>query len=103
MKSRVSCISGRHADCALGDDAGVYREERSAAHLLLTDFDDSHGPFANAAITGLLKFVFTGQGNTGPATMFNGRAGERQLDEALQPLGPTNIVETVTLGRDTDH
>lgn len=85
----MPCISGRHADRALGDDAGVYREERSAAHLLLTDFDDSHGPFADAALTGLLKFVFTRQGNTGPA--------------ALQPLGPTNIVETVTLGRDADH
>lgn len=140
----------------------VYRSDQSAAHLVLTDFDDAPRPFDTPAITGLWKFVFTGQGNTGPAAMFNGQQVDAgfvtwhadgtelmnsgraavsgsfcmgvwkrvnpttyhlnhwalswvpdyhpgvstwswPLDEALEPLGPANIVETVTLGRDGDH
>ncbi len=50
----------------------VYRNEAAGGRFLLTDFDDGHGPFTTAPITGRWKFVFTGQGNTGPAAMFNG-------------------------------
>lgn len=140
----------------------VYRNDAGAARLVLTDFDEWHGPFPGVAITGLWKFVFTGEGNTGPAAMFNGQQvdagfvtwhddgtelmnsgrapvtgsfcmgvwkrvnattyhlnhwalswvpdyhpGESTwswpLDEALQPLGPANIVETVSVDRSGNH
>jgi len=140
----------------------VYRSERSAGQLLLTDFDEGRAPFAVPGITGLWKFVFTGEGNTGPAAMFNGQQVDAgfvtwhadgtelmnsgrapvsgsfcmgvwkrvdpttyrlnhwalswvpdyhpgvstwswPLDEALQPLGPANITETVSLDRSGDH
>jgi hypothetical protein len=140
----------------------VYRKEGGAGQFLRTDFDEWRGPFTTAPITGLWKFVFTGQGNTGPAAMFNGaqidagfvtwhddgtelmNSGRAPasgsfcmgvwkhvrgltyrlnhwalswipdyhpgvstwsfpLDEAPQPVGPTNIQETVTLDRSQDR
>jgi hypothetical protein len=144
----------------------VYRMDRpggdGGARLLLTDFEDWRGPLVNAPITGLWKFTFTGQGNTGPAAMFNGQPVDAgfvtwhddgtelmnsgrapvsgsfcmgvwkrtspttyrlnhwalscvpdyhpgittwswPLDEALQPLGPTNIQETLTMAGDQNH
>ncbi len=139
----------------------VYRMDRAGA-LLQTDFEDWRGPLVTSPITGLWKFTFTGQGNTGPAAMFNGQPVDAgfvtwhddgtelmnsgrapvsgsfcmgvwkrtspttyrlnhwalswvpdyhpgtttwswPLDEALEPLGPTNIQETVTLAGDQNH
>ena len=53
-----------HAGCGDGFKPAVYHPDESGG-MIRTHFD-YFGPYHSADITGLWKFVFTAQGNTGP-------------------------------------